>query len=860
MKKLQGVTLVALATAVWAVFTWPLPRHFWRGIPHTARNPEPLAVRAMVPGDHLQLLYHFWLASDMLRGKTPWFHNLYEFNTGDDAERFRPDPYYAPFSLVYAAAAALGGQAFGWNLAGWAAWCLSVWLTWRLARRYAVHDGAAAAAALLATALPYRWHVLLGGSPAGYAMAFVPALFLGLDLAARDDRAAGGWLAGAAVICAFCTDLHVFFFSLLTAPCWCLFALTARPGFRWRAPRAYLGPLRALLPALLLALPAAAAGYAMRSGFYAGTDLAGGRTLREVLLFSAHPAGLLGRRTDGINAQVFLGWTLPVTVGLGWVGTLLWADRRRPGSIRRTWVLLALAAACAGIVALALGPRGPWQGRLFLACRRWIPAFSMIRQPARAFTFLPALMAVAGGVSLAVWLPRFSRRAQALLLSGVAIIGLFEFKTHIRAGISLLDREQPAYAAVAADAAAKGGPARALALPLWPGDSHWSSLYEHYAALYRIRMLNGYAPAVGRAYRENVFRRFEGANLGELPDDLLDDLLRRGIRYLVMHEGAFPEKVSPFPVGFTLQRLSGQKRLSFLAESRGVWAYRIEAVDAPESAILMNRPPPWPDAAVWFPARKWEAEQGSVADGPVVLDENTASAGRSVRLQGGRGLVRLRPTNLCEAPDMAFLVRARGVGLLALELTVNGLLWQRNTVRMNSDDWTWQPVALSPVKGAHWVEPSLTADDGVIRADAVLLTAGIWKPPAPGKTLELPAWLFFHAGRTDPATYEVELDPVRDPSGAVFYGLNLPLPAGRYRVAMTYRSEAPFETLLGIFTALGEATKAGETDVTSGTNEAGFHLTQANELPVRLEFRYSRRDAIRIRDVRITRMVAGSRQ
>ena len=100
---------------MWMLFTWPLAKQFSRAIPWTGDRAGGATVQELVPGDHLQLLYHFWLMRDMLAGHTPWFANVYEFNLGDDAARIESGAYYAPFSLVYAALAGWGGDAWGWN-------------------------------------------------------------------------------------------------------------------------------------------------------------------------------------------------------------------------------------------------------------------------------------------------------------------------------------------------------------------------------------------------------------------------------------------------------------------------------------------------------------------------------------------------------------------------------------------------------------------------------------------------------------------------------------------------------------------------------------------------------------------------
>ena len=53
--------------------------------------------------------------------------------------------------------------------------------------------------ALTGIALPFRWLNALAGSPIGLALAFVSALLLRLDIAVRDEKPSGGWLAGAAL-------------------------------------------------------------------------------------------------------------------------------------------------------------------------------------------------------------------------------------------------------------------------------------------------------------------------------------------------------------------------------------------------------------------------------------------------------------------------------------------------------------------------------------------------------------------------------------------------------------------------------------------------------------------------------------
>jgi len=294
-----------IALAVWTAFAWPLPRYLFSGIPSSDRNVEKYHFRKMIAGDHLQLLYHFQLASDMISGKIPLFCNLYEFNTGDDAARYKPDPYYVPFSLIYALGVWIAGQAFGWNLAGFLSILLTFFLTWELVRRYVDSEYVAATAALIAFMFPYRWITLLSGSPTGFAMVFPPALLLGLDLAMREQRVSGGLLAGSAVFLGYCSDLHVFFFSVLAIPFWCVVAIVWWPDCCSLKRGAVLRLARSILPLVALTLAAVAVSTWLQR--FAGTDVAHGRDWEDVRRFSPVWQGLFSWRNLGVSNHVFFG-------------------------------------------------------------------------------------------------------------------------------------------------------------------------------------------------------------------------------------------------------------------------------------------------------------------------------------------------------------------------------------------------------------------------------------------------------------------------------------------------------------------------------------------------------------------------
>ncbi|MEI6972438.1 MAG: hypothetical protein WCL44_13095, partial [bacterium] len=606
--RLPVVVGLFLALLVWAVFTWPLPRHITEGIPASASASCGSRARSMISGDHLQLQYRFWLFHDMLRGESPWLSNIYEFNTGpDDKAVIKPGSWYFPFSLVYAAFAQAGGRALAWNLTGLLSLLMTFVFTRSLVRRYVQSEWIAIPAALLAIAIPYRYEALLGGSPAGFAMMWVPMLFLGIDVAVRDGRVAGGVIAGVALFFAAMTDTQVFFFSALASPAWGLVALVNAP---WTASNSceagrvnFRKLVLALLPFVIISGAAVLLAFSSKAELIK-TAQSAARSVQEARDCAPDLADFFAvvRRSAGAQ-QVYLGWVpiVLVVAGLGVGGMRVIAGRKMPVAAFATLVLLTLGTVL--VVAMALGPEGPMDGLLFRVCRRVIPKYSMVRQTAKVLCVLPVILAVAVALAWTMLVPaagRWGRAVPAL----AAVVMLVEYSSHIKAEICLLAREQPAYSAMADDAAVAGRTVRAMAIPLWPGDSHWSSLYEYYSSLYRIRMVNGYRPVVNAGYYRDVFEEYRSFNSGKISDQQLDRLLTNGVTHLVLHEDAFPEKVSPFPVGLTLKQLLNHPRLVTLVDSGGVWAFRILREPAPKKAVCSK----WD---VFFPARYFEAERCS---------------------------------------------------------------------------------------------------------------------------------------------------------------------------------------------------------------------------------------------------------
>lgn len=844
---------VALATAsllvtlaLWAVFSWPLPQSLFTGVPYTAHRGEGVPRQVMVAGDHLQLLYHFWLASDMLAGHTQPFYNPYEFNTGSDEERYAPGSYYVPFSLFYAFGAWLGGRAFGWNFAGFLSLWLGYGLMWALTRRYSTDRWTAAVAALPALCLPFCWHSLLGGSPAGFALMWVPAILLGLDIAVRDGLIRGGVLSGLSVLFASFGDTHVFFFSVLIIPAWCVVACGNVRNIRWEHWREHL------LRIVSLGLAATGVGLALlvrhlTSLRFEESTVRGGRPIAEVMGLSPRWPGLFSWDHQAFSSLIYVGGFVLSLIVLGGL-VLLWRiDRRRSSSWRPACILALCICLGAGIALLALGPRGPWEGRLFLKARKLIPPYAMIRQTAKIFCLMPSLLSVGLALSLTALVSlRTAKKWKWGVLAGAALLIAADYSARIRAGLCMLDNAQAAYQAVAKDAAAREMVPRALIVTLWPGDTHFTSQYEYYCSLYRIRMVNGYAPIIEKRYIDEVFQRFKSVNQGHLNESQLAELRGKGIRYVLFHTDTFPEKVSPFPPAFTLHNLLNNPRLHALGHSGAVWAFRILAATEARAPYAGT----W---TTWFPARRWEAEK-SVHKESAVNPDPSASAQAFVRLSAGKGLIAWEGVNVAPAPKLRYMLRVRGKAEIATQWSVETKAGTSASERVDAADWAWVDFVAPPTTEFAKIVPTMTVVDGALDVDCALVTAGDWTwDPQPGTTCVLPAPCFFTCGDLDVDDDQVTFTHRFGP-GAVLYGPQLPLAKGRYDIAFDFASPAPPGTALGeLHFNRGENEEIGTISLVAGA-PAVFHLSQTSNLPFHLVLVRGAPFDLKVKSVSVTRL------
>ena len=780
----------ALAALLFGAFLWPLPTRPASGIAYAAHVPAGTPPRELVQGDHLQLQYHFDLVHEMLAGRVRAFSNPYEFAVDPAAPApRRVDPFYFPFALPYALLRFALPDALCWNFVQLLSVFLGVLFCHRLARRFGAGPGAAFAIAAVANCVPYRWVVLAGGSPTGFGMGLVPGVALGADLAVRDRSVRGGLLAGALLFCLYAADLHCFLFAALALPLWGALALL-------RAERGLRRPLGLAAPLAPVALGGALAGllgFFAKAG-YEGTDAAAGRTLREIERNSPDWHAFFDPSYFSHSPdQFYMGWALAallVLAGLAAVFAAVAARRRRVA----TAAGFLLGGAILFVFLLALGTNGPLDALPLRLVRKLVPPFRLVRQPLKAFCLLPTLYAAF--FALAWSLRPLSGRGRKAEKCGCSTFPLFRFsfavlvcvlvffssRRDMRAGICLEPgRAHEAWRAIAEDARARGLEPRALVLPIWPGDSSWSSVYQYHAVRAGVPMLNGYAAVRTHDYAERVFGRFETMTEGDFTDDQAAGLREFGVTHVVLHENAFPAKVSPFPFGETLRRHLGDPRLRLVGWNPGVWAFAV--CDREGDAQ-------WPAAL----------EPGVRIEGPDPAPVPPAATARHWRLDppGTNAAVKLRSFAEIRREGCGWLVRAEADRDLVLVTSVPGSGEPAATNRFPAVEgaapgsWRLAWVA-APFPGSNlWtrLETPGTArvSDLAFAENPAARPAADPLPfiPASGLVHEFGASRFLSRnGVSEPQT-GLSFSPGRDPPCVAAEGPGLPLPLapGRWRAAI----------------------------------------------------------------------------
>jgi hypothetical protein len=472
------------------------------------------------------------------------------------------------------------------------------------------------------------------------------------------------------------------------------------------------GRFAALLPALLGVILGGSLLLHYKSGFIDPAGHAAGRSVREIRLFAPHASDFLARSSTVLSRQLYPGM----------VATALAAVALRTPPGRVLWMI----AVAFGV--LALGPNAPSWLPMYEVARRIVPFFGIIRQPAKLFAVTAVAIALAAAFGMTIVARRLGGRGVAVLGCAAIVAILVDFASLLPFGLSVLPRTNRVYAEIAA----KAGGSNLLELPLWPGDSAYSSIYQYWATQTRIPTVNGYSAMAPRDYVERVTRPLDSMNLGELTaaqHGLLDDLR---VRFVTLHRDSYPPQVSMYPYRFALALMRANPNLRAVGADGGV--YLFERVGGAFQ--------PWRPAVRWLPNVFYEAENLKIGAGKPIADPD-ASAGVAVEGEGANGPIIYGPYRALPLGSYEVRFRARGNGRVEVVADLGRTVL--GTAEVDVESWAESPISFTldqprTIEFRAWEGPSkdsrfdvdwvllhrLTAggdDGGMERFDAEDLTA-----------------------------------------------------------------------------------------------------------------------------------------
>jgi hypothetical protein len=461
---------------------------------------------APAAGDHLQIVYRFWLFGDQLgRGAAPWV----------DPYSFQPlaEPQTVlgqwPFALPFWPLEALFGPVVAWNLLLLATIVAAGALTYLWLRALDLSAVGSFAGGLAFAIAPYRLaqsseHLL------GWVAVLLPLILLAVERgrAADTRRHAHMWGGTAAAALASIPLAGQPHLALGAVPLALAYALL-RGG---RRTTAWVGAG---------ALAAVGIGLAIRYTLISGSAEEGGRSLEEVGEFSAEPLDLLSRwRLDGLEDFVYVGWLTPVLAAAGAV--LLWRGGRRSLA-----ALLCVAAIVPPL--LALGTNLP----LYEVLWRALPPLRYPRVPGRLMPIADLAIAALAAVTVARMVAAAGRRAAlaaaALVLLVAADLAVFPFSA------SVVDQDNEAY-----DALRTEPEGRVLELPLFDPSIHYGSVYDYYQLQARRERPGGYSTLAPQPAFDFFFQRNRLSCGVWLPGDEAT-LRSNGIELIAFHLGMYAQ-------------------------------------------------------------------------------------------------------------------------------------------------------------------------------------------------------------------------------------------------------------------------------------------------------------------------------
>jgi hypothetical protein len=546
-QKLELITIALIFTILGLIYTYPLILHFNQGMPYTHSPAEGYEVVPLVQGDHLQLYYKFWLFKDSVLGKTPLFSDPYHFNITEKKE-FEFATQFLPLSFFFLLLSIFGDN-FAYNSLVVLSFTFAGLAMYLLVKFYTKDKFSAFLGGLIFTLAPFRLAQLLGGHPNGFLFFLIPLTIYFFELSLSRKSIKYALFFGISLFSLALLESHLIYHTFLF-----LIPLAfLRTFFLINKGRGWWKGFLAILLVMILCLAWLLSASSSSSPPSIGERE---RTLVEVRLFSPRIGDIFKRDNSNCEKYIYLGIFPLLLAFFGFFSNLFGRGVKK----EKWWTNLFYGVILFTTFILSLGPSLDNIFPLHRLCYEYIPYFNFPRVPGRiiVLSFLSLSLLAGFGVTR---IYRIEKKIKFLLLAILTLGILGEFYPFKARGISLTPKgKNRVYEIVKENI----GDYKLLELPIWPGDTAWSTIYYYYNTKTRAKMINGYSSYVSKDYVKNIFWPLYNLNLGEMREEQHRLLKRLRVKYIIMHEEAFPPKVSPYPFSFSLNNLKDTQSTGIL--------------------------------------------------------------------------------------------------------------------------------------------------------------------------------------------------------------------------------------------------------------------------------------------------------
>lgn len=619
------------------IYSYPLILHLNNSIPYTYIPPKGFQEAQFIQGDHLQLYYTLWLFKDFFKqGCKGFFNDPYIFCVKDI-----PRPYTTrglPMSIPYTIFS-LFGDIPAYNLLVILSFILCGTTMFLLAKKYLIYPFASLISATVFTLMPFRLIHLFGGHPCGFTVFWLPLVILFYELLWEEGKWLFAWLSGISLFLMAIEEPHFIYYTLLfTLVFW---------GYKFILYKNLKKTLTLSIP-ILISWTIVISYMVFIKYIVIGHSIAGtGRNLQEIALFSPTIKDILRRSNPISEKNIYIG-IIPSIIAI-----FSLFEKRNRGNI------LFFICVTVFTLSLSLGPNLT-HPPIYKICYKLIPFFKYPRSPSRIIVFTSLSLSILTGYGIKNLM--LVKRKYLRYFFNLIILALIciDFKLTSKIGISYLPKGNMVYQYVK-----KLNPhSPILEIPIWPGDTSWSSMYQYYTTIYRIPIINGYSAFVRKEYVDKIFWKLVAINMGILGEEEYNLLSQLGVKHIILHNDAYPSKVSPFPFKIALKNLNKNPYVRFIMKHGPLYLYSLVDIQPQK-----YKPTTAPSKTGLF----YECEQLSHRYG-ILLEDKDASIGSSLFIE--RSIEKpiefvFGPWKLFPSGRYKVLYRLKGISSCTIEVTTD---------------------------------------------------------------------------------------------------------------------------------------------------------------------------------------------